>query len=65
MRNEIATGSVTLTKHQRRLEAERMGERQRLGDEEIEIFEIAEDAEIERDAERQHGFAARDARRST
>ena len=50
---------------ERRIEAERMRERQRLGDEEIEIFEIAENAEIERDAERQHRLAAAAARRST
>src|SRR5580658_7412268 len=35
-----------------------MRERQRLGDEEVEIFEIAENAEIERDAQRKHGFAS-------
>ena len=36
-----------------------MRERQRLGDEEIEIFEIGENAEIERDAERQRQAAQR------
>ena len=52
MRNEIATGRVTLTKPSGRFEPERVGEVQRLGDEEVEIFEIGEDGEIERDAER-------------
>ena len=34
-----------------------MREGQNLGDEEIEIFEIGENAEIERDAERERGAA--------
>ena len=55
----MATGSVTLTKPSGRLKPRRMRERQRLGDEEIEIFEIAENAEVERDAKRQHARAPR------
>ena len=41
----------------RRIEAELVREGQRLGDEEVEIFEIGENAEIERDAERQRDAA--------